>query len=532
MNKEFIKEVKDNVNIVDVVAQYLPLQKRGRNYMGVCPFHDDHRPSLCVNENTQTFRCFVCGEHGDVIAFVEKAEGISFTEAVKKVAAFSGIEIPHGMMPKASPESLERKRLYKAMEEAQELYGYLIHSTAGVQADAYIEKVRGFDDATVRRFGIGYAPGGARLKLLLKNCGFSPLEMQKTGLILEDGRDRFSDRITFPLCDPHGRIVGFSGRIYRNENGGAPKYMNSPQGEIFEKGKILYNYHRAAPAARKAGRIFLCEGFMDVIAMSRAGIDESVALMGTALTDEHMRLLKNASSEVTVCLDGDKAGKKAASKTVLSLLKKGFNVSVVLLPEGHDPDEIFRSGGKEALLSELKKELAPAEFLIGCLKADTFSEKQECVKRIRKLVPLLCRTPEEKTLCAELLAEKTGFDKDDVRESLFEKTEVRIRMNEIGTAYAALQNALHTYRPTEEKILAAMAVSENITNIYSEKIGVLFTPGFSEIAQNIIEARKKGKNIPALPAEVSQPAPGRAELKILLKTAMKNAEAMHYGKRN
>lgn len=521
MNKEFIQKVKENVNIVDVLGSYIDLQKKGRNYMAICPFHDDHRPSLCVNENTQTYRCFVCGEHGDVISFVQKYENISFTEAVKKVAAFSGIKMPERAQRKSfSPEYQKRQRLYKAMEKSQELYGYLIHSTAGVKADAYLE-ARGLDRETVRKFGIGYASGGAKLKQLLKNSGFTPLEMQQTGLVMEDGRDLLSDRITFPLCDPQGRVIGFSGRVYRK--GMSPKYMNSPQGEIFQKGTILYNYHRAVQPARKNRRIFLCEGFMDVIAMDRAGMEETVALMGTALTKEHINLLKNAAQKVIVCLDGDRAGKHAASKAVITLLRSGFEVSVVLLPEGHDPDEIFRAGGKSALCAEMKKELAPVEFLIEGLDAETFSEKQKCIEKVKSITPLLCRTPEEKTLCVRLLAEKTGFDEADVHESLF-GTEA-VRAENIGSVYAALQEALKKYRPVEEKLLAAMAVSPKVTEAYSEKIGMLFTPGFSEIAENIVASRKNGEK-PVLPDWLVQPAPEKEELKKVLKVSMRNARAV------
>ena len=226
-------------------------------------------------------------------------------------------------------------------------------------------KGRGFDDEVIKMFGIGYAPVKSILYEAFTKLGYQPVEMENSGLIIESSRhyDRFSDRIMFPLHNSNGQVVGFSGRIYKANDEGA-KYMNSPESDIFIKGDMLYNYHRALKPARDAGFVYLNEGFMDVIAMHRAGYDNVIALMGTALTNGHLQLLRRMTKKIVICLDGDNAGQNAAMKATDFLSSHGFTVRIILLPEGKDPDEIYMEDGKNALDRVLSDELTPFDFLL------------------------------------------------------------------------------------------------------------------------------------------------------------------------
>ena len=313
--QEKIEEIRQSVDIVDVIGQYLPLTKSGKNYKALCPFHEDSHPSLSISESKQIYMCFVCHNGGNVFTFLQNYLHISWIEAVKLVAELGHVDISQYHLETPKHEVNEQfKDFYKMHEEAGKLYSYYLHTASGNLARDYL-KDRGFSEEIIKMFDVGYAPIQNILYTAFQKLGYKEIDMVKSGLVIESNKhyDRFNDRIMFPLHDEYGRIVGFSGRIYKNGQDGA-KYMNSPESDIFIKGQVLYNYHRCRDSVKKEGFVYMNEGFMDVIAMTRAGHANTLALMGTALTQGHLRMLRKLTHKVVVCLDGDEAGQNAAYK--------------------------------------------------------------------------------------------------------------------------------------------------------------------------------------------------------------------------
>lgn len=347
----FLDELRSRVGLVQVVQRRVKLQKAGREWKGCCPFHNEKTPSFYVNEDKQFYHCFGCGAHGDVIRFVVEQEGLRFPDAVRSLAAEAGLEVPE-----ETPEARERERvqagLHDVMAEAARWFAGQLAGLSGANARRYVGE-RGLSPDTVERFGIGFAPDGNKLKAALKSHGEDKL--LECGLIgraedRDETYDRFRGRLMFPIRDPRGRVVGFGGRALGD---GQPKYLNSPDTALFDKGRLLYNLDQAGPVARKSARLFVAEGYLDVIALSQAGIAEAVAPLGTALTEQQLQLLWRIVPEPVLCFDGDKAGLAAAGRAArraLPLLRPGCSLRILTLPLGQDPDDIIRQHGAEHFL--------------------------------------------------------------------------------------------------------------------------------------------------------------------------------------
>lgn len=365
LSQEKINEIRQSVDIVDVIGQYLSLEKKGRNYMALCPFHDDSRPSMSVSPDKQIFMCFVCGTGGNVFSFLQKYLKISYIEAVKKVAEMGRVDLSeYHLDVEKRPENPQHVALYQMHQEAQKIYSYYLNTKLGLEAKTYLMN-RHFTDELIKEFQIGYAPIDPVLHTAFSKLGYHEIDMAKSGLVIESQShfDRFNDRIMFPLYNQQGQVVGFSGRIYKPTQSDS-KYMNSPESEIFIKGQTLYHYHQCREAVKQAGFVYLLEGFMDVIAMYKAGIENTVAIMGTALTKGHIQALRRLTNTVYLCLDGDQAGQAAMSKAAHELEAAGFKVKIIILPDGHDPDEIYEEHGKTGLEEALRRTLKPIEFLM------------------------------------------------------------------------------------------------------------------------------------------------------------------------
>ena len=347
----FLDELRARIGLVQIVSRRVRLRKAGREWKGCCPFHNEKTPSFYVNEDKAFAHCFGCSWHGDVIKFVIETEGMRFTDAVRSLAAEAGIEVPE-----ESPEARERERekagLHDVMAEAAGWFGAQLNGLSGAYARRYVTE-RGLTPETVERFGLGFAPDGNKLKAALKEHGDDKLT--ECGLIgraedRDESYDRFRSRLMFPIRDPRGRVVGFGGRILGD---GQPKYLNSPETPLFDKGRLLYNFDQAGPVARKSARLFVVEGYLDVIALSQAGIAEAVAPLGTALTEQQLQLLWRIVPEPILCFDGDKAGLAAASRAArraLPLLRPGCSLRILSLPQGQDPDDVIRQHGPEHFL--------------------------------------------------------------------------------------------------------------------------------------------------------------------------------------
>ncbi len=364
--KELFDEVIAKNDIVDVVSQYVQLTKAGRNYKGLCPFHSENTPSFVVSPDKGIYKCFGCGEGGNAVTFVSQLEGLSYPEAVLRLANAANIQTDFINPIKATKRSSASSKEFEMMSFVQGFYHYYLkHTKEGKEALAYL-KERQLSEEMIEKFNIGLAPthGDALVKTLEHNQ--YPLAAAKhLGLLNEyEGKffDRFKSRIMFPIHDKTGQVVGFSGRVFGDEDQSMGKYVNSPESQLFQKSKLVYHLNEAKYAIRRQNRVLLFEGFLDVISAVEAGFLESVATMGTALTEEHALELRRLTDNVTICYDGDKAGQAAAIKAIRLLAKHNFSVTVLLLPDKLDPDEYIKQYGNEAFASLLERAIPGFDF--------------------------------------------------------------------------------------------------------------------------------------------------------------------------
>lgn len=344
-----IHEIRNRADIVGLVARYVELKQAGRNWKGLCPFHNEKTPSFNVNPDRQIFHCFGCQEGGDVLGFLMKHEGLTFPEATRALAGELGIEIPEEY------DAVDRgltARIFEANDLTQALYRESLRSPEGKVARSYLVS-RGFDGATADEYGIGFAPDRwDAVTVLLRQKKISGEVGTQAGLIAErnSGKghyDRLRGRLTFPIEDVRGRVIGFGGRALLPDQ--EPKYLNTPETPVFHKRQALYGYPTALESIRRAGRVILCEGYFDRIAFARAGMGEALATCGTALTAEHGAQLRRRTREVVLVFDGDSAGQQATEKALAVLLPHGLRVRAVLIPGGADPDDYLNNEGPGAL---------------------------------------------------------------------------------------------------------------------------------------------------------------------------------------
>lgn len=353
LSPQWLDELRSRITLSGVISRTTKLQKAGREWKACCPFHNEKSPSFTVNDEKGFYHCFGCGAHGDAIRWMTDQRGLTFMDAVKELAAEAGMEVP-APDPRAAKAAEQRAGLHDVMAVAQEWFKNSLLSPQGAKALEYLNR-RGFDAHTADRFGFGYAPDDRNaLKQALSD--HPERELIDAGLLIEvEGKapySRFRDRLMLPIQDARGRIVGFGGRILDNARTDAPKYLNSPDTQLFDKGRTLYNLHRAGPVSRQTHRIVVVEGYMDVIALAAAGIGDAVAPMGTALTEQQLGLLWRLVDVPTLCFDGDAAGQRAAIRAIgraLPLLAPGRSLGIVRLPAGLDPDDLIKQQGAPAM---------------------------------------------------------------------------------------------------------------------------------------------------------------------------------------
>ncbi|WP_331432561.1 DNA primase [Pontibacillus marinus] len=349
-----VEEIRTSNDIVDVVGEYVQLKKKSRNYFGLCPFHGEKTPSFSVSPDKQIFHCFGCGKGGNVLTFVREIEGVSFQEAVQMLAEKSGQQIPQATNEdgdEASGQNQEIQNLYEAHEWLTKLYHHLLrHTKEGKDGYEYLQE-RELTQETIDTFQLGYAPNSKDFTLkFLQNKGFHPQTMVRGGLLSyneDNGEygDRFRGRIIFPIRNHQGKTVGFAGR---SVHGNDPKYLNSPETELFHKGKLLFNFDLARSEIRKQGEVVLFEGQMDVISAYQAGFKNGIATLGTAITDAQAKLIRRYVEKVIICYDSDNAGIEASYKAANLLHNAGCDVRVANIPDGKDPDEYIHTQGSEA----------------------------------------------------------------------------------------------------------------------------------------------------------------------------------------
>ncbi|WP_319586893.1 DNA primase [uncultured Desulfobulbus sp.] len=416
--REHIKStVKDAADIVQVVGEYVELKRAGNRFTGLCPFHNEKTPSFTVNPQGQFFHCFGCGEHGDVFSFVMQYHHMDFPEALKTLAQKYGIEMAERQLSEAEQIQLRRREiLYEANEAAAVAYqGCLRHPKLGKVARAYLEQ-RGVPAAIVDRYRLGFAPdpeqvGWSFLTDQLVAKGIPADDLEKAGLAVGKERgghyDRFRSRIMFPIVDMTGRVAAFGGRILGE---GKPKYMNSPESPIFEKGRLLFGLHQHREAIRKQRRSLVVEGNFDLILLAVHGIDNVVAPLGTALSSDHIHTLRGYGDEAVLLFDADAAGLKAAMRSIPFFLAEQVEGRVALLPDGHDPDSYVRAEGPAAIAALVEGARPLAEFAFDTLVREhglTLAGKNKIAAELKGLIKESA-DPEQRALMVAHFSEKLG----------------------------------------------------------------------------------------------------------------------------
>ena len=354
LSPQWLDELRSRITLSGVISRSIRLQKAGREFKACCPFHNEKSPSFTVNDEKGFYHCFGCGAHGDAIRWMTDQRGLSFMDAIKELASEAGMDMP-APDPRAAEQAEQRNSLHDVMIAAQDWFVQNLAAPEGQRARDYLE-TRGFDAHTLSRFGFGYAPDGRQgIKNALAQ--FQEEQLIEAGLRISveerDPYDRFRSRLMLPIQDARGRVIAFGGRILDAARKDAPKYLNSPDTPLFDKGRTLYNLHRAGPISRQSGRLIVVEGYMDVIALSAAGIGECVAPLGTALTERQIEMLWRLVDVPILCFDGDSAGQRAAFRAVsraLPLLRPAHSLRIVRLPPGLDPDDLLKRDGPKALL--------------------------------------------------------------------------------------------------------------------------------------------------------------------------------------
>lgn len=427
--EEKVEQVRSAVNIADFIGQYVQLKKAGKNLFGLCPFHEERTPSFSVNEQKQIFHCFSCGRGGNVFSFIMDLENLSFPEAVVKVADFGHIDLPASYTAQsqpAAPKDQQQADLLKLYSDSAKMYQHiLVNTELGEPALKYLHE-RGLDDETIKTFGIGYAPANQLLLDFFKEHQTDYQLLRQSGLFIEnqagDLRDRFVDRVLFPIKDASGRVIAFSGRILK-KSPNEPKYLNSPETKLFNKRSVLFNFDLARGPIRQQKSVVLFEGFMDVIAAYRSGIQNGVASMGTSLTDEQIYMLERVTDTLYVCYDSDMPGQKATDRA-LKLLggNSRLNLGVIQMPDGMDPDEYLRAQGQEKFVQVFEDgKQTPTAFEMQYLKHDlnlqNTPDQLTYLQAVLQQLAQLSSSVEQDLYLNQLVAE-FDLDKDDLKQQL------------------------------------------------------------------------------------------------------------------
>ncbi|HEY0686850.1 MAG TPA: DNA primase [Steroidobacter sp.] len=445
--KHFIEELIARVDLVELIGSRVPLKKAGKEYKGCCPFHGEKTPSFTVVPDKNFYHCFGCGEHGNALGFLMKHDNLGFIDAVEELADRVGVEVPREQTPGQRPPPSDA--LFATLDKAARLYRDELMNTA--RGKDYF-KARGLTGETAVTFGLGYAPDA--WDFILKHLGSSDADrarLLQVGLIIErDNRsghyDRFRDRVMFPIRDARGRTIGFGGRILDK---GEPKYMNSPETELFHKGRELYGLYEARQATRTLSRLLIVEGYMDVVRLHQAGITYAVATLGTATTPEHLARVFRICNEVTFCFDGDRAGRAAAWKALensLSQVREGRQIRFLFLPEGHDPDSLVGAEGREAFEARIKQAMPLSEYFIQQLSSQVDTRSIDGRARLGEMArPLLERIPAGifRELLTDEVAKVVGLSRD----------RVSLVRGEAATEPAQAER-FHTVRPRPAQVAA------------------------------------------------------------------------------
>lgn len=484
VSEELINEIRRSVNIVDVVSDYIPVEQKGRNYFALCPFHDDHNPSMSISPDKQIYTCFVCGAHGNVFNFVMDYEHVSFIDAVKMIGRRVGVNIDLPTHYK-KPKEKGLEDLYNIYDIANKFYQNNLSTKEGSDAREYLSN-RDFKEDVIKEFGIGLSLNNKLSSMLLKK--YDKDILIRSGICNESGGnifDAFTERIMFPLWDIDGNVVGFSGRIYKTKD--SSKYVNSKESDIFKKGKLIYNYHRAKEEVRKKKFVLVVEGFMDVIALYKVGIKNVVAMMGTAVTNEQANLLKRLSTNIFLCFDGDSAGNMATMSCANELTKVGITPKVIRLPENLDPDEYIKKYGSDNFNDYLDNPKSLIDYKMDYYKNNTnFNDSIEVSKYIKDVVSELdeITDPVVREIIIKKLSDETDVSVATIKGMVKGKDVIKTTPKKSTIKY-------DKYKKAEMRLIYYMLRHKEVINIYERNKCFFPTDEYRALVSELVYYYKK-----------------------------------------
>ena len=494
-NDDLRKDVLDHCNIVEVISSFLTVTKKGKNYVAICPFHDDTNPSMVISPEKKMFKCFVCGTGGDAISFVSKYLHISYRDAMKKVAEISGYNDPRLEENKpVKPVDQKKAALIKCLKDLTLYYSYALNTEEGKEGLEYFES-RHLDASMRDKYRLGYSPRDGKSTIeFLQNRGHSLKTIEDTGVAIVNNNgyfDRSQGRVVFPIADAEGNVIAYSAR--RMKDGPEAKYVNSPESYLFHKSNVLYNYHIAKDKAKIAGHIYVLEGFMDVFALSKIGIDNAVAIMGTALTADHIALLRQLNVEIRLCLDGDLPGQTAMMKCCKVLEDSGLKVFVVdNRGSSKDPDEILNTEGPEQLRVYLNKLLNRVDFVLNYYKnSNPLQTSEQKKKLIGEFLPILLKIQSQLEFDNYIhkLADITGYDYQSIKDLV---VRARSKHDEEEAKQVVYQfhperKALRRLEMAERELLYQMLHNPEAVVFYEHNVDGFYDEMYRSIANFIIE---------------------------------------------
>lgn len=484
VSEELINEIRRSVNIVDVVSDYIPVEQKGRNYFALCPFHDDHNPSMSISPDKQIYTCFVCGAHGNVFNFVMDYEHVSFIDAVKMIGRRVGVNIDLPTHYK-KPKEKGLEDLYNIYDIANKFYQNNLSTKEGNDAREYLSN-RDFKEDVIKEFGIGLSLNNKLSSMLLKK--YDKDILIRSGICNESGGnifDAFTERIMFPLWDIDGNVVGFSGRIYKTKD--SSKYVNSKESDIFKKGKLIYNYHRAKEEVRKKKFVLVVEGFMDVIALYKVGIKNVVAMMGTAVTNEQANLLKRLSTNIFLCFDGDSAGNMATMSYANELTKVGITPKVIRLPENLDPDEYIKKYGSDNFNDYLDNPKSLIDYKMDYYKNNTnFNDSIEVSKYIKDVVSEIdyITDPVVREIIIKKLSDETDVSVATIKGMVKGKDVIKTTPKKSTIKY-------DKYKKAEMRLIYYMLRHKEVINIYERNKCFFPTDEYRALVSELVYYYKK-----------------------------------------
>ena len=482
---EEILSIQRKANIVDIIRDYVPLTQRGKNYFGICPFHDDHNPSMSVSPEKGVYKCFVCGNAGNVFNFVMEYEKVSFYEAVKIVADKIGVSIDISTSKK---ENTKKSPLYDIYNIAYKFYQNNLNTVYGKDAKKYLLN-RKIDEDVIKNFNIGLSLSDSELCNALKAKGFKDDDIVSSGVAVQNGNsiyDIYKNRIMFPLYDLEGNVVGFSGRIYNQKS--ESKYINTKETEIFKKGELLYNYHIAKKEARKEKNIIVVEGFMDVIRLSTIGIVNVVATMGTAVTKYQLNLIQKLASNITLMFDGDKAGEKATNAFIELANGNDSNIKVVRLEDNLDPDEYILTKGKDKMIYNLSHAQSVYDYKLSSYKENIdFNDSKEVSNYINVMIKEFEKIDDDIVREIEIkkLSESTNVSYDLI------KSKLKDSEKKVIITHKPKNIKINKYEKASKYILYRMINDNNMILYYFNNLSYLPNDTERKLASEIVLFYKK-----------------------------------------